>query len=142
MEPYSRKRDIKILDFLSKTAEAAEETLMRTRLAAAVVIRNEIVAVGFNRRKTHPFQAKFRADDHKIYLHAETDAINRALKYCSREEFKRASLYVARVKYKDNKSKQAIWAQSMPCLGCQKAIKSYGIKAVIHTCEEGVYNII
>jgi deoxycytidylate deaminase len=142
MEPYSRKRDIKILDFLSKTAEAADDTHMRARLAAAVVIRNEIVSVGFNRRKTHPFQAKFRADEHKVYLHAETDAINRALKYCSKEELKKATLYVARVKYIDNKSERMTWAQSKPCKGCQSAIIKYGLKSVIHTCDEGVYNII
>lgn len=142
MEPYSRKRDVKILDFLSKTAEAAGGMGMHTRLAAAVVIRNEIVAVGFNKRKTHPFQARYGADEHKVYLHAETDAINRALKYCSKEELSRASLYVARVKYKNGLSRQAVWAQSKPCIGCQKAINSFGIRNVIHTCEEGVYNII
>jgi tRNA(Arg) A34 adenosine deaminase TadA len=137
MESHSRKRDKKILNFLSKVAEASDHAGIRARLAAAVVIRNEIISIGFNRRKTHPFQAQFQTNDKQIYLHAETDAINRALKYVSKEDLRKATLYVARVKYKDGKSKKSIWAESMPCIGCQKAISMYGIKSVVHTCSEG-----
>lgn len=137
MESHLRKRDYRILDFLSKAAEAADHEGIRARLAAAVVIRNDIIAIGFNRKKTHPFQAQFQTNDKQIYLHAETDAINRALKYISKDELRKATLYVARVKYKDNRNKKAIWAESMPCIGCQKAINSYGIKNVVHTCNDG-----
>lgn len=137
MNIYSRKRDKKLLDFLSKVAEAAEHDGLRAKLAAAVVIRNEIISVGFNRKKSHPFQAQFGSNDKSIYLHAETDAINRALKYISKEDLRKATLYVARVKYKDNHSKKVIWAESKPCCGCQRAITSHGIKRVIHTCSEG-----
>ena len=137
MEIHSRKRDKKILDFLSKAAEAADHSGMRARLAAAIVIRGDIVSVGFNRKKSHPFQVQYQTNDKQIYLHAETDAINRALRYVTKSDLKKATLYVARVKYIDNKSKKAIWAESMPCSGCQKAIDSYGIKNVIHTCNEG-----
>ena len=142
MNIYPRKRDQKILDFLSKTAEAADHVGIRAKLAAAIVIKNEVISVGFNRRKTHPFQVQFQANDKQIFLHAETDAINRALKYITKEELRKATLYVARVKYKDSRSKHAIWAESKPCVGCQKAILSYGITTVIHTCENGEYNII
>jgi tRNA(Arg) A34 adenosine deaminase TadA len=136
MEPHLRKRDQKILAILSKAAEAADHVGIRAKLAAAIVIKNEIISIGFNRKKTHPFQRQFQTNDKQIYLHAETDAINRALKYVSKEELRKATLYVARVKYTDNKSKKAIWAESKPCTGCQKAIKSYGILNVVHTCEE------
>lgn len=142
MESHPRKRDRKILEFLSKTAEAVDHEGIRAKLAAAVVIRNEIVSVGFNRKKTHPFQVQFQTNDQQIYLHAETDAINRALRYVSKEDLKRARLYVARVKFENNRSKKAIWAESKPCVGCQRAIKSYGLLSVIHTCNEGEYSII
>lgn len=142
MEPHSRKRNKKILDFLSKAAEAANHNGMRARLAAAVVLRGDIISVGFNRKKTHPFQVQYQTNDKQIYLHAETDAINRALKYVNASELKKATLYVARVKYIDNKSKKAIWAESKPCIGCQKAIKQYEIKNVIHTCEDNIYKMI
>lgn len=142
MEPHSRKRDIKILDFLSKAAEAANHNGMRARLAAAVVLRGNIISIGFNRKKSHPFQAQFQTNDKQIYLHAETDAINRALKYISTSDLKKATLYVARVKYTDNKSKKAIWAESKPCIGCQKAIFQYEIKNVVHTCEGNTYDMI
>ena len=142
MEPHLRKRDQKILAILSKAAEAADHVGIRAKLAAAIVIKNEIVAIGFNRRKSHPFQVQFQTNDKQIYLHAETDAINRALKYVSKEELKKATLYVARVKYLDNKTKKVVWAESKPCIGCQRAILSYGISNVIHTCDDGEYNII
>ena len=136
MESHLRKRDQKMLAILSKAAEAADHVGLRAKLAAAVVIKNEIISIGFNRKKTHPFQRQFQTNDKQIYLHAETDAINRALKYVTKKELCKATLYIARVKYADNKSKKAIWAESKPCIGCQKAIKSYGISNVVHTCEE------
>ncbi len=142
MEPHLRKRNTRILNFLSKAAETTDHSGLRAKLASAVVIRNEIIAIGFNRRKSHPFQVQFQANDNQIYLHAETDAINRALKYVSKEEIKKAILYVARVKYIDNKTKKVVWAESKPCIGCQRAIMSYGISNVIHTCDDGEYNII
>ena len=109
INPHSRKRDKKILDFLSKAAEAADHGEIRAKLAAAVVIRNEIISIGFNRKKTHPFQAQFKDVEEKNFLHAETDAINRALKYISKEELRKATLYIARIKYQDNKNKIAIY---------------------------------
>ena len=90
MEPHSRKRNQRILNFLTKAAEAADHVGIRAKLAAAVVIKNEIIAIGFNRRKSHPFQAQYQTNDKQIYLHAETDAINRALKYITKEELKKA----------------------------------------------------
>ena len=137
VETHSRKRNERIFNFLTKAAEAADHVGIRAKLAAAVVIKNEIISIGFNRRKSHPFQAQYQTNDKQIYLHAETDAINRALKYISKEDLKKATLYVARVKYRDNKTKKAIWAESKPCSGCQKAIDSHGIKSVVHTHSEG-----
>ena len=125
-----------MLAIISKVAEAADHIGLRAKLAAAIVIKNEIISIGLNRKKTHPFQVQFQANDKQIYLHAETDAINRALKHISKEELCKATLYVARVKYADNKSKKIIWAESKPCIGCQKAIKLYGISNVVHTCDE------
>jgi deoxycytidylate deaminase len=135
-------KELRIITILSKIAEAADHIGLRAKLAAAIVIKNEIVAIGLNRKKSHPFQVQFQANDKQIYLHAENDAINRALKYISRDEMKKSSLYIARVKFIDNKTKQVIWAESKPCIGCQKAIKLYGISNVIHTCADGGYQII
>jgi deoxycytidylate deaminase len=142
METHSRKRDKRILNFLSKAAEALDHGGLNARLAAAIVIRNEIISIGFNRKKSHPFQAQYQGHEGKIYLHAETDAINRAMKYVTRDELKRAKLYIARVKYTDNKSKRVVWGQSKPCNGCQRAINAYGITTVIHTCDEQDFVVI
>ncbi len=135
-------KELRIITILSKIAEAADHIGLRAKLAAAIVIKNEIISIGLNRKKSHPFQVQFQANDKQIYLHAENDAINRALKYISKDEMKKSSLYIARVKYVDNKTKRVIWAESKPCIGCQRAILSYGILNVIHTCDDGEYNII
>lgn len=142
MKSLTYNRDKRILDFLTKTAEAADHFGIRARLAAAIVIRNEIISIGLNRRKTHPFQVQFQANDKQIYLHAETDAINRALKYISKKELSKATLYVARVKYRSNIDKRVVWAESKPCIGCQKAIELYGISNVIHTKEDGHFQTL
>lgn len=138
MDFIHKSRDLKILNMLSKAAEAYEDHGVRQKHAAALVLRNDIIAIGFNRKKTHPFQARFQTHEKQVYLHAETDVINRALRYIQFEDFRKAKLYVARVKYLDNLSTQTIWAESKPCEGCQRAINSYGIQKVIYT-QEGDY---
>jgi tRNA(Arg) A34 adenosine deaminase TadA len=142
MDSHSRKRDKKFLDFLAKAAEAADHGDIRAKLAAAIVISNEIISIGFNRKKTHPFQAQFKDVEQKDFLHAETDAINRALKYVSKDELRKATLYISRVKYISNKNHKIVLAESKPCKGCQKAIISYNIKRVVHTCHDGEYSVM
>ncbi|NDB61641.1 hypothetical protein EB001_24855, partial [bacterium] len=65
-----------ILHTLAKIAEANDDS--NIRFAAAVVYRNKIVSVGYNRRKSHPFQAKFAKNPEAIFLHAEVHAIKNA----------------------------------------------------------------
>jgi deoxycytidylate deaminase len=57
-----------------------KENLQLARLAAALVYRNEIIAMGTNKNKTHPFQKKYASNADAIFLHAEIDAICNALR--------------------------------------------------------------
>ena len=103
----------------------------RARIAAAIVIKNEIISIGTNQMKSHPLQAKFSRHYQAIHIHAEIDAIAKALKRIDAKRLTQAELYVARVKI-DNRGK-AMWGIAKPCAGCDGAIESFGLKKVIWT---------
>ena len=119
----------KIFKVLEKVATAVEP-VSSARVAAAVVIKNSIVSIGFNQWKTHPFQAKFSKNGNAIHLHAENHALVNALRSIPVEHLEKASIYVCRVKA-DNQ-----WGLSKPCPGCMRAIASLNVKSVFYT-EEG-----
>ncbi len=114
----------------------------RARLAAAIVVKNDIISVGHNRLKSHPFQARFGSNSDAIYLHAEIDAILSALRIINPEELSKAELYVARVKYADHHRNGFTLGLSKPCIGCQRAIQEFGIKRVIYSLDENGFSIL
>ena len=122
------KRHLKHLNTLEKVAEAQPVTA-GARIAAAIVIRNDIIAVGNNQKKTHPFQERFKKNDEAIYLHAETDCIKNALKHVDQDKLSKATLYVCRIK------KDGTWGLAKPCKGCMKAIATFNIKNVIYSTD-------
>ncbi len=92
------------------------------KLAAILVTKYGEEYVGLNSRKTHPLAAKFGRNSKSICLHAEVDAIRRALRdYSSLEG---AKMYVARVDKGGNPR------LARPCTGCQRAIVAFGIEEV------------
>lgn len=110
------------------------EPVAAARVVAGLYFKNELVSVGFNRRKTHPLQKEFGKNDNSIYLHAEIDAIIQARKYLSESEFSKVSLFIARRKFEENK-KNEVWGLAKPCPGCMRAIRYFKINRVIHTCD-------
>jgi deoxycytidylate deaminase len=135
METVSPKHE-RIFNVLSHLARDVRD-FGSSRLAAAIVHKNDIVGFGINQRKSHPFQAKYSKNPHSIYLHAEISAIHNALKNLEVEDLKRSSLYVCRVKYTSEWKKHMIFANSCPCPGCMRAICDFGIKNVYHTIDLG-----
>lgn len=131
----------KIFSTLTKMAETIEP-VGNARLAAAIVIKNEIVAFGINRRKSHPFQKKFGRNCDAIFLHAEIDAIKNSLRHVDTDALSRASLYVARVK--KGKGNRFIQGLAKPCEnGCCNAIAAFNIKNVYYTTDtQGVYECL
>jgi tRNA(Arg) A34 adenosine deaminase TadA len=130
-----------ILHTLAKIAEANDDS--NIRFAAAVVYRNKIISVGYNRRKSHPFQAKFAKNPEAIFLHAEVHAIKDALRDISVEDLARCELYISRVKKPKAGDKHFVWGLAKPCCGCQRAIAEFGIKRTIYTCDEtGNYEVL
>lgn len=142
--------DLKYLGFLEKIAEAIPAAahnrrgrVLRTRIAACIVYKNEIVSVGINQLKSHPFQAKFSRHADAIFLHAETDAIKNALKHISVSDLSKATLYICRVKYDEQDTKKIqMRGMCKPCEGCQRAIATFNIKKVVYTCDDGSHKYL
>ena len=135
---------LKVMDSLAKIAEDLDKNMNRSgaRLASAIVLKNQVVSYGVNQNKSHPFHSQFSEHDDAIFLHAETDAIKNALKRIEEEDLTKATLYICRVKYdKAGTDKAVTWGLSRPCVGCQRAIATFGIGDVIYS-DEGVGNYI
>ena len=104
------------------------------RVCAVIAHRGEVLSIGYNSSKTHPFQAKYRKNPHAVFWHAETAAINNALKRDYHHLLSKSTMYVLRL---TNASNPAI---SMPCEGCTKALYEHDITRVLYTTGDGYIN--
>ena len=130
-----KNRNLKIFNTLARFAEVIEP-VGRIRLTAAIVSpKGDVVSIGIASRKTHPLQRRFQKNKHCIYLHAEIDAIRRAIQKGT--DLSQCSLYVCRIKQWELKNKKKVlgWGNACPCKGCQAAIKFYNIKRVYYTLD-------
>ena len=112
------------------------EKVGHSRVAAALVHRNDVVSFGVNSKKTHPFQKLYGRNDMSLCLHAEVAAIKNALRFISVKDLKDCTLYVLRVKQNEPKG-SFVAGLSRPCDGCQRAIATFGIKKVYFTEDNG-----
>ena len=133
-------KDEAIIKILDKVAESIDP-VSGARLAAAVVYRNDIIAIGTNRKKTHPFQRRFAKHEMAVYLHAEIDAIKNALRHLSLTELSKSKLYISRMRYADSEPKptrdKLMRGLAKPCEGCMRAIATFDIKHVCFTSDNG-----
>ena len=102
------------------------------KVAAAVLYKGRVVAIGVCRYKSHPYQKQFGRNPHSIYLHAEVDALIKAKRKLTPSELARSTLLVARVK-RNHSGGPFVSGNAKPCEGCTKAILSSGIRKVVHT---------
>lgn len=104
------------------------------RVAALVVLGDEVISTGYNLKKTNPFAARFSKNQEAIFLHAETHAIRKALNLISQSRLRKSTLYVARVRKLQidgrSKVKSDVFGSARPCQGCMGAIEDFGIKKV------------
>lgn len=125
---------LKNLTLLERIAEAVEP-VRSSKHAAAIVFKNNIVSIGTNQIKTHPFQKKYAKNPCALFLHAETCAICRALKNISLNDLSKASLYILRIK-REREGGNFIWGNSMPCAGCMRCIVEFNINKVIFSVND------
>lgn len=126
--------DSKIKAMLLKLATENPGVAGKFKIAAAIVYRGHLIATGVNGYKTHPIMLQFGYREGQIFLHAEADAIRKALKLLTQDELGKSELYVVRVK-KDTKGKFQE-ALAKPCKGCQHMIANFGIPKVEWTEDE------
>ena len=126
---------VKHMKYISTLARMAVsvEPVRKARLASCLVHQNTVVAFGINQLKSHPFQFKFSKNDDSIYLHSEVDCIKNSLRFLDADQIKKSTLYVCRVKYTSTEKKSMIFGLAKPCIGCARAITSFGIKKVVYT---------
>ena len=125
-EPDSSPRSRKYIEITAKIAQDVSP-VSNAKLAAIIVLNNQVVSIGTCQYKTHPFQAKYKPNKHADYWHAETNAIFNALRRIKPDDLSNATLYVARVR------RDGSFGMSKPCSGCQHAIDHFHIKQVIYT---------
>ena len=113
-----RDKDLKLLSMLFLRAQQTEK-ICRVRIVAAVIHNGDLVSACTPRIKTDPFQARFAASHHNIHLHAEIAALAAVKGSCEG-----LTMYVARV------GAHGEPRLAKPCWACQKAIMSFGLKAV------------
>jgi tRNA(Arg) A34 adenosine deaminase TadA len=115
---------------LTDLAIANTGTRNRIKLAAGVVFKNRLVAVGVNSYKSHPLMSKFGKNPEAIYLHAEVDAIKNALRVLSLQELEKSDILVVRVKRDEHDYKTCL---AKPCEGCARAIETFNIRNLYYT---------
>ena len=119
----------KLFKRLTNNTQTAIMSVMSAKQNITAILydkKGRILSVGKNNYiKTHPLKAKSAhavGEDHKIYLHAEIDALVKAKNWN-----KAYKLVITRF------SKDGSPALAKPCKVCQHAIKLAGIKQIEHT---------
>lgn len=110
----------------------------RSKHSALILYKNEIISVGFNRIKSHPFQKKYAKANEAIFLHAEISAIKQSLRRISLKELSKSTMYVARIRL--NNENKPHFMYSKPCDGCMRAISEFDIRKVFYTEDGGIFN--
>jgi deoxycytidylate deaminase len=131
----SEKYVQKYVEILLEQAKA-QEPVRSSRITAGLIYKNELLFVGKNKLKSHPFQKRFGKNELAIYLHAEIDCIVNAVRNnMSLSDISKSTMIVVRTK----QEKKGMWwpATAKPCSGCQRAIAHFGISNVLYTTELG-----
>lgn len=127
---------------LARKIAISVDPVKRAKIAAIIVVKNQIIAIGQCQLRSHPFQAKFNKHPSAIYLHAETNAIHAALNQVAPDQLEKATLYISRVKRKFPKN-DSEWTDGLacPCEGCMRAIVTHSIKRVVYSTDvDGEYS--
>ena len=113
--------------------ETPQDTKVPFQNHVAMIIgpRGRTLSLGRNKLKTHPIQAywaKRLGKDHKIYLHAETDALIKAMnKHGGLESVYDTDILVVRF------NKDGDTVSSKPCIICRHMLQAHGLRHVFHT---------
>ena len=130
-------RHTKTLNTVHEFCEAAKPAFGK-RLCAVLVHKGIIISVGFNQKKTHPFQKKHSKNNDAIWIHAENDCLVRAMHHHNKETIRKSTLYVLRLKQDQNGN--LIRGMAKPCSGCQRAIAASNIQKICYTTDDAEFD--
>lgn len=98
--------------------------------------RGKLISTGYNSMKSHPLQKRYARHYSAIHMHAEIDAVRRALHDVEPHQLTKCTLYVARIKRVSRKG-PFVRALAKPCCGCMGMILAYDFKEVYWTTDYG-----
>ncbi len=114
---------------MAKLSTWSEEP--REQIGAIIVLRNEVIATGYNRRKTSPIQAYWASKAGRpeaIFTHAEMSALN----------------HIGSPNWNPNIAKIFIYRETKiglgiakPCEICTMALKAFNIRHIYYTTDSG-----
>lgn len=120
--------DFNMIQTLRHKLEEYHPNHYRIRHIAGIWYKNRLIALGYNQKKTHPLQERYKKNPYSVHIHAEIDAIKNFLKTHSVSNLSGATLVVISVRNSDG-----AFRNSCPCDGCTRAIAAFSIKRVVHT---------
>ncbi len=103
------------------------------RIGAVLVIKNKIIARGYNSQKGHPLQKRYNTvrtdmgENSHHPIHAEMDV----LKKLKGIDLKNAELFIYNI---NNNGEQRM---ARPCGACMDALKEHGIKTIHYSTPDG-----
>ena len=108
----------------------------KVKIGAVIVLKREIISVGYNKHKSHPimkvFNKKYRGFNTKeSNIHAEMNALMK----CKHINIKGATIYIYR------ELKDGSLGNCFPCPACQRRIITAGIKRIVYTYYDGIYEL-
>ena len=108
----------------------------KVKIGAVIVLKSEIISTGCNRHKSHPimkiFNKKYRGFNTKeCNIHAEMNALMK----CKHINIKGATIYIYR------ELKDGSLGNCFPCPACQRRIITAGIKRIVYTDYDGIYEL-
>lgn len=106
----------------------------RQQVGCVVMIKNKVLAVGYNCDKTHPLQKeynKFRINKFRgtHRLHAEIHALSQIKDMDI--DWRKVEVYI----YRETKAGRPALAR--PCNSCMQMMKSLGIRKIFYTTDDG-----
>lgn len=119
-----RPRVETLLEEAIKVAQANPITDL-PKMAALIYDRKKLISVGMNSRKSHPLAKQFQKHPEAICTHAEIAAIVNAMRQGISVEG--MSMYIARI------GRLGYPLLAKPCIGCSRALISFGLKNVYWT---------
>ena len=128
------KKDKRFISIAKEVSNLSD--YKKVKIGAVIVLKREIISVGYNKHKSHPimkvFNKKYRGFTTKENnLHAEMDALMK----CKHLDIDGATIYIYR------ELKNGSLGNCFPCPACQRRIITAGIKRIVYTDYDGIYEL-